>query len=325
MSTGVDELKRWRARGRMTATTSGEVFVVDVPAQQENGRDPLLVLHGFPTCSADWRHVVDTLATQRRVVLFDFVGFGLSAKPDRRYSIELHADTAVEVAASCGLERVALCTHDMGDTVGGELLARDLDGSLPFGISRRVLTNGSISLGLAHLTTGQQLLLQLDDAATDAISAEGFTAGVALTFSPAHPWRAKTHLGKAAAKRRRGMYRTSYAGRSPLQRLLANGEAPLVSPTSEKLNVLSLSEKRDAPGGLFQHPVRSQTECPAPMANCRPNWSCSSAAAYRLSRHPSRPRALRRFPFHLQRRRRFPPLTCRYSHWQSRSRCQPWR
>lgn len=171
----------------MTATTAGDVFVVDVPAQQESGRDPLLVLHGFPTCSADWRHVVDTLATQRRVVLFDFVGFGLSAKPDRRYSIELHADTAVEVASSCGLERVALCTHDMGDTVGGELLARDLDGSLPFGISRRVLTNGSIYLGLAHLTTGQQLLLQVDDAATDAISAEGFTAGVAPTFSPAHP------------------------------------------------------------------------------------------------------------------------------------------
>jgi pimeloyl-ACP methyl ester carboxylesterase len=187
VNTGVDALRRWRARGGMTPTTAGEVFVVDVPAQHESGRDPLLVLHGFPTCCADWRHVVNTLATERRVVLFDFVGFGLSAKLDRRYSIEMHADTAIEVATSCGLERVALCTHDMGDTVGGELLARDLDGSLPFGISRRVLTNGSIYLELAHLTTGQQLLLQLDDAATDAISDEGFTAGVALTFSPAHP------------------------------------------------------------------------------------------------------------------------------------------
>jgi len=204
VNTGFDELKRWRARGRITVTTAGDVFVVDVPAQQETGRDPLLVLHGFPTCSADWRHALDTLAAERRVVLFDFVGFGLSAKPDRRYSIEMHADTAIEVAASCGLERVALCTHDMGDTVGGELLARDLDGSLSFGISRRVLTNGSIYLELAHLTTGQQLLLQLDDAATDAISAEGFTAGVALTFSPFHPatrdelelqWAAMAHAG----------------------------------------------------------------------------------------------------------------------------------
>ncbi len=103
-----DELERWRERGRTTATAAGDVFVVDVPSREDHGRDPLFVLHGFPTCAADWRHVVDAFATRRRVVLFDFVGFGLSAKPDRRYSIELHADTAVEVAASCHLERVAL-------------------------------------------------------------------------------------------------------------------------------------------------------------------------------------------------------------------------
>jgi pimeloyl-ACP methyl ester carboxylesterase len=200
----VDELERWRERGRMIATSAGEVFIVDVLPYADDGRDPLLVLHGFPTCSADWRHVVDGLAIHRRVVLFDFVGFGLSAKPDRRYSIELHADTAVEVTASCGLERVALCTHDMGDTVGGELLARDLDGTLPFGISRRVLTNGSIYLELAHLTAGQQLLLQLDDAPIDVITEPGFTAGVAQTFSAAHPataeelalqWAALAHAG----------------------------------------------------------------------------------------------------------------------------------
>ena len=78
----MDELERWRTRGRTTATAAGEVFVVDVPPHEDHGRDPLLVLHGFPTCSADWRHVVEGLAVDRRVVLFDFVGFGLSAKPD---------------------------------------------------------------------------------------------------------------------------------------------------------------------------------------------------------------------------------------------------
>src|SRR5205085_8482081 len=113
-------------------------------------------------------------------------------------------DTAVDIASSCGLQRVALCTHDMGDTVGGELLARDLDGTLPFDISRRVLTNGSIYLDLAQLTTGQRLLLQLDDAAIDATTASGFTAGVAETFSAVHPatpeelalqWTAMTHAG----------------------------------------------------------------------------------------------------------------------------------
>ncbi len=184
---GHDELARWRARGQMITTEAGDVFAMFIAARDNGGKEPLLVLHGFPSCSADWRHVVDVLAVDRGVVLFDFLGFGLSDKPDRRYSIELHADTAVAVTASFGLERVALLTHDMGDTVGGELLARDLDGNVPFTISRRVLTNGSIYLELAHLTDGQQLLLQVDDVPTDLITEPGFAAGLALTFSRAHP------------------------------------------------------------------------------------------------------------------------------------------
>ena len=68
---------------------------------------------------------------ERRVVLFDFFGFGLSAKPDVRYSIRRYADQAAQVARYAGLESVVLLTHDMGDTVGGELLARELEGSWP--------------------------------------------------------------------------------------------------------------------------------------------------------------------------------------------------
>jgi pimeloyl-ACP methyl ester carboxylesterase len=182
-----DELAQWRAQGRMITTDAGEVFARFFAPGDDTGHEPLLVLHGFPSCSLDWRHVADALAVDRGVLCFDFIGFGLSAKPDRRYSIELHADTAVAVAAALGLERLALLTHDMGDTVGGELLARDLDGALPFAISRRVLTNGSIYLELAHLTDGQQLLLHIDDAPTDLITEEGFSSGLAQTFAPGHP------------------------------------------------------------------------------------------------------------------------------------------
>ncbi len=52
----------------------------------------------------------------------------------------------------------------MGDTVGGELLARRAEGSWPVEVTRRVLTNGSIYIEQAHLTNGQQLLLSLPDA-----------------------------------------------------------------------------------------------------------------------------------------------------------------
>ena len=65
----------------------------DEPAADAAGLPPLLVLHGFPTNSYDFATVLDALAARRRVILPDFVGFGLSAKPDHRYGIRGAADT----------------------------------------------------------------------------------------------------------------------------------------------------------------------------------------------------------------------------------------
>jgi pimeloyl-ACP methyl ester carboxylesterase len=118
------------------------------------------------------------------VIAVDFLGFGLSDKPDVRYSMRLQADVVEGVARDLGLTSVALLTHDMGDTVGGELLARSLEGTLGFEVTRRVLTNGSIYIDMAHLTNGQQLLLSLDDAPVDFVVADGFKAGLTGTFSP---------------------------------------------------------------------------------------------------------------------------------------------
>ena len=113
----------------------------------------------------------------------DFLGFGLSDKPDVRYGMRMQADVVEAVARELGLSSVALVTHDMGDTVGGELLARSIEGSLPFAVTNRVLTNGSIYIDMAHLTDGQQLLLSLPDEPTDLVGADGFKAGLAGTFS----------------------------------------------------------------------------------------------------------------------------------------------
>ncbi|HEY4377764.1 MAG TPA: alpha/beta hydrolase [Acidimicrobiales bacterium] len=159
-------VEAWEALGHRIDVDGVEVWVADLPAVDEQ-RPPVFVLHGFPTCSFDWHHVVEPLRRHRRVVLFDLPGFGLSAKPDRRYGIRFWADVAEGVLAHCGLAEIALVTHDAGDTVGGELLARDLDGELHVAVTERVVTNGSIYLGLAHLTDGQNLLLSLPDARFD--------------------------------------------------------------------------------------------------------------------------------------------------------------
>lgn len=152
----------WASRGSVEEIGDDSVFVVDTRTGA-GGAPPLLVLHGYPTSSIDYAAVLGALAAERRVILFDFPGFGLSAKPDRAYSLFAQADVVEGLVANLGIEEVDLLTHDMGDSVGGELLARGIDGDLGFAVRRRVLTNGSIYLDLANLTDGQQLLAALPD------------------------------------------------------------------------------------------------------------------------------------------------------------------
>jgi pimeloyl-ACP methyl ester carboxylesterase len=180
----------WEAIGRQRQLCGERIFTVDVPAIGPERHPPLLVLHGFPTSSFDYAAVLDGLRAGRRVLLLDLLGFGLSAKPDRAYSMALQADLAAAYVAELSVDRLALLTHDMGDTVGGELLARRAEGGWPVEVTARVVTNGSIYIAQAHLTNGQQMLLSLPDALLPEgvpIDASGLTRSLRDTFSPATP------------------------------------------------------------------------------------------------------------------------------------------
>jgi pimeloyl-ACP methyl ester carboxylesterase len=177
----------WERRGTYRSLAGFETFTMDLPAMANEEHEPLLVLHGFPTSSFDFHHVVDALAATRRVLLLDMIGYGLSAKPDMAYTLDTQADVVQAFVAETGVSSVALLTHDMGDTVGGELLARHAEGRWPVNITRRVLTNGSIYIEMAHLSDGQNFLLaQPDEMLPDTMGFDGATAkaGLAATFSP---------------------------------------------------------------------------------------------------------------------------------------------
>jgi pimeloyl-ACP methyl ester carboxylesterase len=176
---------QWFARGSLRTLCGYQVFVVDIPAVHEEA-EPVLVLHGFPTSSFDWRNSVDVLRARRRVVLLDYPGYGFSAKPDMAYSLMMQADVVEACAQEVGLSDVALVTHDVGDSVGGEILAREIDGNLAFHVTRRVLTNGSIYIDQAVFTTGQKLLLSLPDEALpvdSGLNVDGTAAGLKVTFA----------------------------------------------------------------------------------------------------------------------------------------------
>jgi pimeloyl-ACP methyl ester carboxylesterase len=168
----------------MLSTTAGSVFVRSSP-----GDGPaVLLLHGFPSSSYDFRGVVDRLGDRAWLTL-DFLGFGLSDKPrPHRYSLLEQADIVQQVVADVAPGPVVLLAHDMGTSVATELLARDVAGTLPFEIQRAVLTNGSVIIERASLRPSQKILRGPFGPILARLTNErGFLRGFAKLFSAAHP------------------------------------------------------------------------------------------------------------------------------------------
>jgi pimeloyl-ACP methyl ester carboxylesterase len=110
----------WRSAGQFLEWQGLRIF-----HRGEGGGEPLLLLHGFPTSSWDWKDVWTGLAREHRLVTFDYGGFGFSSKPsDGPYSVFAYADQAEAVLRHHGIEAFHLLAHDLGDTVAQELLAR---------------------------------------------------------------------------------------------------------------------------------------------------------------------------------------------------------
>ena len=173
-------VREWRDDGRFMTHDGNEIFLLDTNSHPGTF---VFLLHGFPSSSFDWHLVVPELAKRVRVAAFDFLGFGLSDKPDIEYSLFDQADLAEAVAAEVGIERCVLVSHDMGDTVAAELLKRRSEGKLSFEIERAILLNGSIFIDMAQLSAGQQALLSLGDARLpEPLQMNGMAPGLRETF-----------------------------------------------------------------------------------------------------------------------------------------------
>jgi pimeloyl-ACP methyl ester carboxylesterase len=84
----------------------------------------LLLLHGFPTSSHMFRHLIPALADRYRAIAPDYPGFGYSEFPDRRaftYSFAALAEAMAGFTDAVGLFRYALHVQDYGAPVGFRL------------------------------------------------------------------------------------------------------------------------------------------------------------------------------------------------------------
>jgi len=143
-----------------------KIFVRSIGNEKAIAANTLLLIHGFPESSYSYCKVVEGLSKIfDRIVLFDFIGFGLSDKPTTNfsYSILEHADTAIEVWKQLGVSGGHLLAHDMGDSVATEIVMRYnqqiLDVSFSTGLQSVTFTNGSMLLEFADLRITQKLLL----------------------------------------------------------------------------------------------------------------------------------------------------------------------
>src|SRR5580693_7982434 len=106
---------------------------------------PILLLHGEPSWSFLYRHMIHGLAgLGRRVVAPDLVGFGKSDKPAQQsdYTYERHVDWMSAWLEASDLREVTLFGQDWGSLIGLRLLAR-----FPDRFSRAVIGNAALPTG----------------------------------------------------------------------------------------------------------------------------------------------------------------------------------
>ena len=104
--------------------------------------EPLLMLHGNPTWSFYFRHLIARFSPEYRVIAPDHIGCGLSDKPDpTAYGYRLAdrvADLETFVSRIVADDPITLVVHDWGGMIGLAFALRHLDR-----IRRVIITNTS--------------------------------------------------------------------------------------------------------------------------------------------------------------------------------------
>ena len=147
------QLTAWKASGEYMAygPFKHQLFIKQLGDINASPEKTLLLIHGFPESSYSYHAIVEgMLKTFDRIVLFDMLGYGLSDKPTEGYTYSLfeQADTVLQVWKHFGIKGGHILSHDMGDSVLTEIVARHENGLMPAwfsaGIQSLTFTNGSV-------------------------------------------------------------------------------------------------------------------------------------------------------------------------------------
>jgi haloalkane dehalogenase len=103
----------------------------------EGSGEPVVMVHGNPTWSFLYRHLIRGLSGEWRCVAMDHIGFGLSDKPrDWSYLPEDHARNLERLIEALGLRDITLVVQDWGGPIGLSHAVRS-----PGSVKRLVIMN----------------------------------------------------------------------------------------------------------------------------------------------------------------------------------------
>jgi 3-oxoadipate enol-lactonase len=89
---------------------------------------PILLIHGLAGSSlTEWYQLAPKLATDRRIIVVDHRGHGLSARGDLRFEVADDADDLVGVLDALGVRQVDVVGYSMGGVIAQALAMRNPD------------------------------------------------------------------------------------------------------------------------------------------------------------------------------------------------------
>lgn len=91
---------------------------------EEGEGTPILFLHGIPTSSHVWRHIIPFLSSLGRCIAPDLIGFGLSDKPDIAYTITDHIQYIEAFIEKLNLKNLTIIMHGWGSVIGFDYAMR---------------------------------------------------------------------------------------------------------------------------------------------------------------------------------------------------------
>jgi pimeloyl-ACP methyl ester carboxylesterase len=89
---------------------------------QSHQRPPLVLLHGLNDCYRTWNSVAARLAHDRRILMLDLPGHGLSERPDATYRLEWYAKVVGSWLSDLSLDRFDVVGHSFGGGVAQMML-----------------------------------------------------------------------------------------------------------------------------------------------------------------------------------------------------------